>query len=109
MRSITRLVTDGESSDSPEAMVCTAAIRSSGRGRLRELAGGPDTVEVGHANIHQDDIRRELVRLADGFSPSRSLADNLYLGVRCEEFDESSAHQIVVVSDHDARHSRSPV
>ena len=34
MRSITRRVTEGESRDSPAAIVCTAAISSSGRVRL---------------------------------------------------------------------------
>ena len=39
MRSITRRVTDGESSESPAAIVCTASISSSGRVRLSRKPG----------------------------------------------------------------------
>jgi hypothetical protein len=38
-RSITVRVTDGDSSESPAAIACTAAIRSSGRARF---SGNPD-------------------------------------------------------------------
>ena len=41
MRSITRRVTDGESSESPAAIVCTAAISSSGRVRLSRNPDAP--------------------------------------------------------------------
>jgi hypothetical protein len=41
MRSITRRVTDGDSSASPAAMVCTAANRSSGRARLSRNPEAP--------------------------------------------------------------------
>ena len=41
MRSITRRVTDGDSSDSPAAIVCIASISSSGRVRLSRKPDAP--------------------------------------------------------------------
>jgi hypothetical protein len=68
-------------------------------GRPRQLAGGADPVQVGHAHVHQHDIRRELARLLDGLPSRRCLADDLDLGVDGEQLDEPGAHQVVVVGD----------
>jgi hypothetical protein len=69
-----------------------------------EFTGGGDAVEVGHADVHQHDIGREPTRSFDGLASGRCLPDDLDGGVGGEEFDETGAHQVVVVGDQDAGH-----
>jgi hypothetical protein len=76
------------------------------RSRSRQLTGGGDPVQVGHADVHQDHVRGQPARLLDGLPPGRRLADDLDVGVGGEEFHQPGAHQAVVVGDQHARHGR---
>src|SRR5262249_5974843 len=70
----------------------------------QQLPRRANSVEVGHANIHQHDIWRQATRALDGLSSGRGLADDFDVRVGRQEFDESGPHQAVVVRDQNPRH-----
>ena len=83
------------------------------RGRWLELGGGDpggglDAVDVGHADVHQDDVRPQLAGRGQGGGTVARLADNLELGLGAEEEPQPGAHQLLVVDQqHPDRHAGS--
>ncbi len=70
----------------------------------RQLAGGFDAVEIGHADVHHQHVGRELLRHRNGFAAVRCLADHLEIGLTFEHQTQAGAHHGVIVSQHDSRH-----
>jgi hypothetical protein len=76
MRSTTRRATDGESSESPAALVCTAAMSSSGRVRLSTKPGGARPQGAEHVVVLLEggededlDLGRRVGQLAGDLGP----------------------------------------
>ena len=56
---------------------------------------------LGHADVHQDDVRRELLGRGDGGVAVLGLADDLDAVLVLEDHRQAAAEQGVVVADHD--------
>src|SRR5918996_2233465 len=67
----------------------------------QELTGCGDAVQVGHADVHEDDVRAEFERALDGGPPVSGLADDPQPLVAREDGPEAGAHEVVVVDDED--------
>ena len=67
-----------------------------------DAPGGLQAVELGHADVHQDDVRMEARGLADGFDAVVGLGDHLDVVLVCEQQPEAGAHHRLVVGDEDA-------
>jgi hypothetical protein len=65
-----------------------------------QLPGGVDSVEAGHAQVHQDQVGPQLDDPGEGLVPVGSLAHDLEVGLLAEHRDQSSANDRVVV-DHE--------
>ena len=61
---------------------------------------GLDAVHLGHANVHQHDVRSQLVDEPDGLDTVRGLADDLEI-LAAEESGERTPEALVVVHDED--------
>jgi hypothetical protein len=64
--------------------------------------GGLESVELGHADVHQHDGGSEAGRLADGLDPVARLGDDLDVGLAGEQHAEACADHRLVVGDEDA-------
>jgi hypothetical protein len=64
------------------------------------VAAMPD----GHADVHQDDVRAEALRLLDGLDAVAGLADDLDVGLDLDDEPEPLAHEGLVVCEQDADH-----
>ena len=62
-----------------------------------------DAVDVGHADVHQDDVRPQAPRLRDRLAPVRRLADDLDVLLGLEDHAEAGADERLVVGDQDAQ------
>src|ERR687894_390514 len=115
--SISRRVIDGDSSASPS---CTTRIASTSGARsqraedvfvevecrehehsgrrldcaARQLRCRLDSIHVGHADVHQDDVGSQLAHAVDRLPAVGSLADDLEPGLRVEEQPEAGAHEL---------------
>ena len=73
---------------------------------IRNLAenqlGGLKTVDVGHADIHQDDVRQQLFRFFDGIKTVNRLATYFQLGARFQYRAETPTKNLVVVGQQNA-------
>jgi hypothetical protein len=69
---------------------------------LDDLACCLDPVQVGHVEVHYDDVRGERACQLDGLLAACRLADDLGVGDRFEEGAEAAAEEWVVVGDQDA-------
>ena len=61
-----------------------------------------DAVELGHADVHQDDVRLEPPGLGDRLDAVRRLADDLDVLLRLEDHAEARPDERLVVDDQDA-------
>ena len=71
-------------------------------GRVRrgqQPPGRLDPVDLRHAHVHQDDVRRDAARQLDRLAPVGRLADDLEVGLRLEDHPEAGAHECLVVDD----------
>ena len=68
----------------------------------RDPPGRLDAVELGHADVHQDDVRRQASGLVDRLAPVRGLADDLEVLLGVEDHAEARADERLVVGDEDA-------
>ena len=66
-----------------------------------------DPVEHGHPEVHQDHLGLGPAHHVDGLAPVGGRADHLAAAGLQDEL-EAGAHQLLVVGDDDARHSRHP-
>ena len=64
--------------------------------------GRLEPVELGHADVHQDDGRVEAGRLVDRLEPVRRLGDDLDVLLPGEQQAKAGAHHRLVVGDEDA-------
>ena len=67
----------------------------------RELAGGGDAVEVGHAHVHQHHVGPQQPGPVGGLAAVVRLADELDRVVAREHAAQAGAHEVVVVDDQD--------
>ena len=58
--------------------------------------------ELGHHEVHDDDVRLERERKLDGLSSVPCLSDYLHVFLAGDECRKSHAHEHVVVGEHDA-------
>src|SRR5207247_4110359 len=63
--------------------------------------------EAGHADVHQDDVRAEPLRLLHGLKSVARLADNLDIGLDLDDEPKALPHQGLVVREQDSDHRRS--
>jgi hypothetical protein len=69
---------------------------------LDDLLDGFDPVEIGHAQVHQDHGRAQLLCQTHAHPSEGSLRDHLDTGLRLEHRHEPGPEQIVVVDDENA-------
>ena len=65
-----------------------------------------EAVELGHADVHQDDVGPQRAHLVDRLAAVRGLADDLDVGLGVEDHAEAGAHERLVVDEQDADHVR---
>ena len=70
-----------------------------------DAPGRLDAVELGHADVHQDDGRLEARRLVDRLEPVARLGHDLDVVLAGEQHAEAGAHHRLVVGDEDADRS----
>ena len=71
---------------------------------LLDLTDGRDTVQDGHDQVHQDDVRLERTGLVDRVAAVGRLADDLEVVVQSEEHAQPLTDDRVVVGEQDADH-----
>ena len=69
---------------------------------LRHLKGGFDAVEIGHADVHHDDVGLQGFCQGDGFAAVVGFADYREVGLLLDEETQAAAHKLVVVGEEDA-------
>ena len=68
-----------------------------------QAASRLDPVDVGHADVHQHDVRPQAPRLRHRLSPVRRLADHLDVLFSLEDHAEAGADERLVVDDQHAK------
>ncbi len=61
-----------------------------------------DAIHFRHFQIEQQHVRGDLPELRDDFAPIRRRADDLEIGLRAQNGDQTVAHDRVIVGDEDA-------
>ena len=74
----------------------------------REPAGRFDPVEVGHADVHQDDVGSERFCGVERGEAVTGLADDFEVGFGVEDDAEAGADELLVVGDQDPDHGVFP-
>jgi hypothetical protein len=69
---------------------------------LEDLARGLWAVEIGHADVHQDDVGAEFVGEPDAHPSTRRLGDDLDVLLRAEQRREPGPKQVVVIDNEHA-------
>jgi hypothetical protein len=73
-----------------------------GRGKdLPDHPGGIDAVLVGHADVHEDDVRGELLHLGHRLEAIARLSDDLDALLGLEHHAQPAAEPLVVIGDED--------
>ena len=67
---------------------------------VQDLASGLGPFEVGHPDVHQDDVRLQLIRESHAHPAARRLRNDLDVGLGSQQRCEPGAKQIVIV-DHE--------
>ncbi len=60
-----------------------------------------DAVHLRHFEVEQQHVRDDAARLRDDLTPVRRRADDLEIGLRAENGDQTIAHDRVIVGDED--------
>ncbi len=79
-----------------------------GDGRAGEAARGFESVEAGHPDVEQADIRSQLVRQPDRLVAVGGLPDDLDVGLRVEDQAQTGADDRLVVGDEHSDHRAPP-
>lgn len=66
------------------------------RDKADDLSGGLKSIEIGHRNVHQDDVRAKLTRQVDCFAPVARLRDDLEISLNAEQGSEALSDDDVV-------------
>jgi hypothetical protein len=72
------------------------------RQRSGEPAGGLDAVQLGHRDVHDDDVGLQLLGQPDGFPAVAGLAGDLHVGLRLQDHPKAVTDHGVIVSQQDA-------
>ncbi len=67
-----------------------------------------DPVEVGHADVHQHDVRPQRRGGLDRLPPVTGLSDYLDVGLGIQDHAEAGTDELLIVSDQNAHHERTP-
>jgi hypothetical protein len=67
---------------------------------LLDLLGGLDPGALGHADVHQDHVRHQLLGLLDRLDAVGGLSDYLDVRLVLEDHLQAAPEQRVVVADH---------
>jgi hypothetical protein len=65
-------------------------------------------IEVGHADVHDDDVGLELERFLDGIMSVDGLTTDLIIGLGREQGHHATADYFVVIDDEDSHRSAFP-
>ena len=71
-------------------------------------ARGFETVHLGHANVHEEDVGSFEARQVDGLGAVGGLADDFDVGCRSQQHGEAAAHERLIVGDRDTDHAAAP-
>ena len=69
---------------------------------LEDRPGRGGSLDIGHAEIHDHDVRPQLVRQPDPHAATGGLRHHLDVGLHGEQRRESRPEEIVIVNDEDA-------
>jgi hypothetical protein len=64
-----------------------------------DLASGFETVQLGHADVHDNDVRLQLFNERNGFTAGFRLGANFPASVRGEELFETAPYNVVIVGN----------
>ena len=70
-------------------------------GRSRMLARGGEAVEVRHADVHEDEVRAQLLGRVGRLLPVGGLARDLEVLLGVDEHPQPGADEVLVVGDED--------
>ena len=71
---------------------------------MQEPARGLESVELRHADVHEDHVGSELAGACEGLESVGRLADDLDVLLRFEDQPEAAAHERLVVGDEHPDH-----
>ena len=60
-----------------------------------------EAIDVGHADVHEHQVRLQPARQLDGFAPGGGLADHFEVRLGLEHRPESKPRQLVIIGDDD--------
>ena len=75
-------------------------------GVAADQPGGLDAVQVGHAHVHEGDVRCLCRHQVHQLAPVVRRPDHRHVGLRVDQRREPGADHRLVVGDHDADHGR---
>ncbi len=75
---------------------------SSGKSLL-DATRGLESVEVGHADVHHNDVRPKLFGGGYGLAPGLCLSDNFPAGVRGEQLLQTASNNVMIVSHYNPK------
>ena len=64
-----------------------------------QLLGGPEPVQPGHADVHQDEIGLELTSLGERLAAVGGLPHYLEIGLGLQDHAQATPHERLVVGD----------
>jgi hypothetical protein len=79
-----------------------SAITRDLRGVVAQAPGRLDPVQAGHAQVHEDDVGRQLHGEGRRLVAVGGGADDLHPGQQAEQHHQAFAHHPLVVGDQDA-------
>ena len=71
-------------------------------------ARGGEPIHLGHAHVHQHEIRLKAPGQRQRLSPVRRLADDLQAALASEHAPQTGAREIMIVDDHQPSRRRGP-
>ena len=69
-----------------------------------DLLGGGQSVEFGHPDVHERDLRPGRCRLTDGLFAVIGFSDDLDVTLGLQDHPEAGADELLVVGDEDPDH-----
>ena len=70
----------------------------------QDLFGGGQSVEFGHPDVHERDLRLGQCRLTDGLFAVFGFSDDLDVTLGLQDHPEAGADELLVVGDEDPDH-----
>ena len=69
-----------------------------------QLTGSPDTIQAGHADVHEHDVGRQLAHRARDFGPVRAFAHHVETELLAQDAAQAGTDQLLVVDEQYADH-----